>query len=650
MKFVSAIIALVAALAIGSEAAKPKNKQEWKRELNQRMKNGQFDKATIMKKAKPHSDAAKQRALDGLEITGSYSVQFVSCFSFTTSYEDMFEGNDDGSMVMSLFSQGNIMALDSYAIFRLCYGGDCNANGNASLLEYVIDLSTYVQAMVTYLPAQMEGFCEACQENYDNCMSQMYGQYASAYQNGNNQAYNYQTYIANDNNYNGNNVNSVNNGNYQNGYDAYGNANGQQQTTYSNGYNANGQQQQQQAYNSYNSNNGNNANGQQQANSNGNYRKLADLHEFEHRVLNNGQVVKQLDCQLCQEYNCLDDNENGQDDVYGFEAASEWLSDIAECSETGVAYGGSNGGYYNNNDQGGDGGVYAGMICNGDGSGVEIGLFYDEDCSLYLPNEAYSNYMSYFDQTYQQMTKEIIEFTFSNAIFSCKDEEVVYTTQNINGYNNQYGGNYNWNDNGDDDDVAEWCEMLLEGESEPVDMDSCGANQYAYGNNNGNANGNYYSSYNEKYDNWNENYQQGDQSNQYQYNYDWYRYEITAENSIDMIEVCKVAKKSGGALHTFYNTNNGNMYSYANSNSASDTITEFMEDTENVVQFSWMATANNLSGGAKFGIVAGTGILVGAVVALFLRFRASAEDDKNVGLMEDEELDDAPTDLKGEVA
>ena len=97
MKFVSAVTALVAALAVGSEAAKPKNKRVSRRELNQRMKNGQFDKATIVKNAKPHSAAAKKRALDeGMTITGNYSVQFQSCFSLTTSYEELFE---DGATI-----------------------------------------------------------------------------------------------------------------------------------------------------------------------------------------------------------------------------------------------------------------------------------------------------------------------------------------------------------------------------------------------------------------------------------------------------------------------------------------------------------------------------------------------------------------------
>jgi len=588
MKFVSAITALVAALAVGSEAAKTKNRNVSNRELNQRMKNGHFDKSTIMKNAKPHSEEAKRRALDSLELTGGYSIQFNSCFSLTTSYDDIFDDDEDGTSMMSLMSAGNIMPIQSYAIFRICYGSNCNANGNEALLEYVVDLKTYVMALVNYLPEQMEGFCEACQENYDSCMAILYGQYGQNYNANNENAYKYQQYNANDNNYNGNNVNNVNYSNGQYGY--YGN---------------------------------------------GGNRKLA---EFQQRVLEDGQVVRQLDCQLCEEYSCLDDDD--QNDLYGFEAASEWLEEIAECKETGIPYqGGYNnnqygGQYYQNNNQNNNDAqeLYAGVICNGDGSGIELALFYDEECALYLPNEAYTNYMSYFEQTYQQMTKEIVEFTFSDAIFSCKNTEVVYTTQDLS----QYGGNYQQNNynNNDDDDIAEWCETLVGGEiSDPVDMSSCGMYDYYSGN----GNGNYYdggSSYQERYDQ----YQNQDENNQYMYQYDWYRYEISEDDSLDMMEVCKLAKQSGGNLHTYFNTNNGNMYSYTGSGTT-DAIEEYLDAADA------SSMRSGLSGGAKFSIVALVGITLGAAVALFLRFKSSTIDDKNVGLIDPDEAEP-----KGEVA
>jgi len=362
---------------------------------------------------------------------------------------------------------------------------------------------------------------------------------------------------------------------------------------------------------------------------NGGNRKLAN---FEQRVLENGQVVRQLDCQLCEEYSCLDDDDNN--DLYGFDAASEWLQEVAQCKETGIqyqgGYNGNGGQYYQQQQQGEEENeLFAGVVCNGDGTGIELGLFYDEDCKLYLPNEAYTNYMSYYEQTYQQMTKEIVEFTFSDAVFSCKQQEIVYTTQDMS----QYGGYYeNQNWDGDNDDVAEWCEVLVGGDiSDPVDMSSCG--MYSYYSNYQNYNGGQQAEYYQQYQN-------QDQAQQYQYQYDWYRYEISEDDSLDMMEVCKLAKQMSGELHTYYNTNNGNMYSYSGSGTT-DTIEEMLD-----VASGRSGLRSSLSGGAKFGIVAVIGLVIGAVVALFLRFKATTVDDKNVGLIDPDDSEQP----KGEVA
>jgi hypothetical protein len=527
MKFVSAVTALVAAMAVGSEAAKPKVSR---RELKNRMKNGQFDKRTLMSGAKPHNEAAKNRRKLGnnMEITGDYSIQFKSCFSMTTSYEDMWD-DDQGSMTMNLFSSGQLKALESYAIFALYYMGNAE--------EYIIDLNTYVQSLVNYLPDQMEEYCEACEENWETCQTMLYGQYGNQY------------------------------GNQQ-----------QQQNNYANGNNY-----------QYGGNYGN--------------RKLSSIE----RVLagENGEV-RQLDCGLCVEYNCVNDDDN-QAEGMGYEDAAEWLTELAECKETGISYSGgynANGYYQQEGDE--DAQLFAGMICNGDGSGIEIGMFYDEDCKLYLPNEAFSNYMSYYDQTYQAMTKEVIEFTFSDAVLSCKDQEVTYTTRDISNYNqyNYNGQNYN---NDGNDDVADWCEGVVMGDNYPVDVNTCGNGYNNYNNNN-----NYYAQ---------------QQSNS---NYDWYQYEISEDNAYSMGIVCATVKANG--MHTLYNTANGNLYEY--SSGVSEEVEEFLEDTGN-----FYSLGGGLSGGAKFAIISLVGIVIGAAVALYVKFQASTADDKNVGLIDPEEVE-----------
>merc|ERR1711957_814138 len=133
----------------------------------------------------------------------------------------------------------------------------------------------------------------------------------------------------------------------------------------------------------------------------------------------------------------------------------------------------------------------------------------------------------------------------------------------------------------------------------------------------------YNNNYNQNYQQYYEQYQDQDEDMQYQYQYDWYRYEVSEDDSLDMYTVCNVIKTNGGAMHTFYNNNNGNLYDFGSANSASDTISEFLEGSDSEVNFvessSMSARVQSLSGGAKFGIVAGTGIMVGAAVALYLR-------------------------------
>mmetsp|Transcript_20897 Transcript_20897/g.24118 ORF Transcript_20897/g.24118 Transcript_20897/m.24118 type:complete len:681 (+) Transcript_20897:164-2206(+) len=667
MKFVQATIALVAAIASSSFGATTatsipkehhKKRAEYKKKLDHRMKNGLFDKATLMRGAQPHSPAAKEREEKRklqyeLEITGSFSVQFQSCFSLTQSYADIFDADEDGGTKMMLMQNGALQPLQSYAIFRLCYNNVCGANGNQAMLDYVVDLSTYVQALVNYLPEQMEEFCEGCMENYDSCIQILYGSYAQGYDVNN--AYNYrQSYNAGSNNYNGNQENNVNyntysgssssgNQQYQNQQQGQQYNDGQQQSYnggYGNSYNG--------GYNNANANANNN-------NANNNYnggRKARELHDFQKRVLENGQVVKQLNCNLCQEYNCLSEDEDEYGELYGFEVASEWLQEMAECTATEITYtGGSNNGNanynnYNNNDGDDSNLMYTGFICNADGNGVEIGMFLDEECVLYLPNESYMNYMSYFDQTYAAMTEEIVEFTFSTAVLSCKDTETIYTTQDIGNYNQYSYQDYDWN-NQDDEEVSEWCETLVSGgQSTPVDISSCG--QYANGYNQYDYNTEYYNSQYQQY--YDEYAQEGEENAQYQYMYDWYRFEINEEDALEMTTVCSLIKSNSGAMHTFYNSENGNMYDY--SSGASDQITEFLEGSDSDVTFvttsSMSAIVESLSGGAKFLIVAGTGVAVGAMVALWMRFRSSGVDSKTHRLYEDDDSDDVVESSRGD--
>merc|ERR1712238_512796 len=171
--------------------------------------------------------------------------------------------------------------------------------------------------------------------------------------------------------------------------------------------------------------------------------------------------------------------------------------------------------------------------------------------------------------------------------------------------------------------------------STPVDISSCG--QYANGYNQYDYNTEYYNSQYQQY--YDEYAQEGEENAQYQYMYDWYRFEINEEDALEMTTVCSLIKSNSGAMHTFYNAENGNMYDY--STGASEQITEFLEGSDSDVTFvttsSMSAMVESLSGGAKFLIVAGTGVAVGAAVALYMRFKSSGIDSKTIALYDDDD-------------
>jgi hypothetical protein len=219
------------------------------------------------------------------------------------------------------------------------------------------------------------------------------------------------------------------------------------------------------------------------------------------------------------------------------------------------------------------------------------------------------------------MTADIIQFTFSDAKFGCKNEEVVYTTQYVDSYYNNYA-NYNYNNKNDDKqaEAAEWCQYLSNNEMgvSPVSMYDCGSSSY----------GNYYNQYS------NDNY------NQYSYLYSWYQYDISEDSAVDMSSVCQIVRKSKGNLKTYYNGNNGHLYSYKSKSSASQEIEQFLEETENhsVV---W-SKAQVMSAGAKLGAIAGVGIVVGALVAVVVYNIRFGSSDKKEPLMVYELEEDKP--------
>lgn len=372
---------------------------------------------------------------------------------------------------------GQIIAEKSYILFSVCYSSDCYYQAENEKMTFITDIATYFQAFADFLPNQVEQYCEGCQENYDYCSGALYEEMQEQAQEEAEQ---------------------------EEEAEEEGEEEGEE---------------------------GEEGEGEEGEGEEGGERKLAQL---PFRRLANNRVVQMIDCDMCDAYECFDEEEEEQQqgddaqEVYEFEQALEWLDDMSQCAEIENAYDA-----YGN-------GLFAGLICNAEGNGVEIGVFYDEECSMYTPSLSYANYMSYADSQYFSMSEEVVEYMFMND-FSCYQPEVQYT--------NPYQYEEEEEEQNDDEEyqapeAAEWCGNLFNGNMEAVNMYDCGADQ-------------------EEGD---DNAQEEEEYDENLYYYEWYSYQLTEEQANEPAEVCEAIKGLNGEYSTVYDKKNGGtLYNYKKS-------------------------------------------------------------------------------------
>eukprot|EP00339_Tiarina_fusa_P004883 CAMPEP_0117038930 /NCGR_PEP_ID=MMETSP0472-20121206/27356_1 /TAXON_ID=693140 ORGANISM="Tiarina fusus, Strain LIS" /NCGR_SAMPLE_ID=MMETSP0472 /ASSEMBLY_ACC=CAM_ASM_000603 /LENGTH=484 /DNA_ID=CAMNT_0004749283 /DNA_START=23 /DNA_END=1477 /DNA_ORIENTATION=+ len=232
-------------------------------------------------------------------------------------------------------------------------------------------------------------------------------------------------------------------------------------------------------------------------------------------------AVQMIDCDQCDAWACF----NGNDDD-SLESGIEWIQELGECMEVeGSYFGGGND----------DGGIqqYLGLLCNEEGNGVEIGVFLNEDCTLYTPYQAFGNLMSSYDYQYFRATKDYVEYTFMSE-FSCYDPEIEYSNpyadQDENGNDDQ------GEDNGEAPEAGEYCADLFD--DNVVDLYTCGGYQ---ADNDGNQ----------------DNDDEGDD------NYNWYVYQLSDEDADDAQAACAVIQGYVGQATSVYDKQgSGYMYNY----------------------------------------------------------------------------------------
>ena len=125
------------------------------------------NKKALLRAAVPVDKNGNRRLnQEEFEITGEYSIKFNHCLSLKVSadqYEDvLFDEN-----VIENTKAGKVLAQTSYVLFNVCQSQNCYYDDDESL--YMVDLPTYMGAIIEGSQMKEENYCQACQESYETC-------------------------------------------------------------------------------------------------------------------------------------------------------------------------------------------------------------------------------------------------------------------------------------------------------------------------------------------------------------------------------------------------------------------------------------------------------------------------------------------------
>lgn len=264
-------------------------------------------------------------------ITGDHSVSFNSCVSL--SVEEDWELLDNYENLASYIQSEQIQSVRNYVLFNVCETtGDCLRPEISDKNTYMVDLNTWVTAMLNYLPDQKDQYCEGCWNQEEFCEQV-----------------------------------------YQNGWD-----------------------------------------------------RTMNIDYTTAFFFYDDIKFQLIDCDQCQIYGCY--NEGG--DSYqqnGWDKVDEWISELAQCMQTDTQFMGVN--------------LNAGFMCNQYGSGLEIGIFMDEDCTLYNSQKSYQSTLGDGHENWVNYGKSqrVINYLF-NYMFDCYGGDLIY----VNLYQQVFLDNNGW--------------------------------------------------------------------------------------------------------------------------------------------------------------------------------------------------------------
>ena len=215
-----------------------------------------------------------------------------------------------------------------------------------------------------------------------------------------------------------------------------------------------------------------------------------------------------IDCDQCQAYECLDDQENVNDAAAGEnldEKVAEWMKQLTECQQIEGQEDGQE--------------LYYGPICSAEGEGIEFALFLDKDCTMFTRQESFENV---YNATENELGIDIVSYaqdlTKTVLINAMSCLEVEYSADDeVQG-----------DDNVDADNINEYCENLFK---ESFNFNACNATK-----------------------------EEQDQNDDGEFK--WYIYDLAKEDTDDIELVCsKVKEMDGEYYHAYYQSRSGTWHS-----------------------------------------------------------------------------------------
>ena len=252
-----------------------------------------------------------------------------------------------------------------------------------------------------------------------------------------------------------------------------------------------------------------------------------------------------MDCDTCEAKGCFEADQEQQYDENNAnyqitdEVIQEWIQGMLECVETEVA------------GPTGDSNLYAGFMCNADGTGVQPAIFLDDACAVYTSMYNYATLVSGSnDYTIMYKAADLVTAPFTTTQ-NCESIEYV----SIEGAENLAYEAYQQAQNGENNnqegeqeeegpEAAEICRQLTEN---ALDLDTCGG---------------YEADGNEEEEE--DVYEEGDED------YSWYEYLVAADAADDAQATCVIVVALEGEYSTAHTYDeqeggSGHVYDYKSS-------------------------------------------------------------------------------------